>query len=145
MHTHTHTHTLSLSLSLSLSHTHTHTQDPNLFAGPLVAYLDPFGIHDEQGVWQALEQVNLKTFFASKPDGLRHELSEVRLPCVSTTHTTHTLSHTHTHTHTSSRGHVHANAHAHARARTQRADELLGVGWWCVLMWCVLMRGGVCS
>jgi ABC-type multidrug transport system fused ATPase/permease subunit len=51
-------------------------QDPILFAGPLISYLDPFGLHDKQAVWQALEQVNLKAFFASKPDGLRHELSE---------------------------------------------------------------------
>ena len=47
-----------------------------LFAGPLRAYLDPFGVHSEHEVWQALGLVNLKHTFAAKPLGLLHRLAE---------------------------------------------------------------------
>lgn len=41
---------------------------------PLLPDLDPHGIHDEDKVWWALEQVNLKVLFVAKTDGLRHQL-----------------------------------------------------------------------
>jgi ABC-type multidrug transport system fused ATPase/permease subunit len=52
------------------------SQDPVLFAGPLRSYLDPFGEHADEEVWQALEQVKLKAMFASKAKGLEHPLSD---------------------------------------------------------------------
>jgi len=52
------------------------SQEPVLFAGPLLGYLDPFGKHTEEAVWRALEQVNLKHTFAAKSDGLRAQLAE---------------------------------------------------------------------
>ncbi|CAH1989483.1 unnamed protein product [Acanthoscelides obtectus] len=46
-------------------------QEPKLFAGTIRTNLDPFGIYQDNVLWSALENVELKTFIAKRPNGLQ--------------------------------------------------------------------------
>ncbi|XP_033761065.1 multidrug resistance-associated protein 4-like isoform X1 [Pecten maximus] len=51
-------------------------QDPVLFTGPLRKNLDPFGNHDDPHLWNALEEVQMKSAIEELPGGLEAEVSE---------------------------------------------------------------------
>ncbi|XP_060072940.1 ATP-binding cassette sub-family C member 4-like isoform X1 [Ylistrum balloti] len=51
-------------------------QDPVLFTGPLRKNLDPFGNHDDPHLWNALEEVQMKSAVEELPEGLEAEVSE---------------------------------------------------------------------
>nr|UOF76393.1 multidrug resistance-associated protein [Bursaphelenchus xylophilus] len=51
-------------------------QDPVLFSGSLRFNLDPFNKYTDDEIWRALELANLKTFAASHPQLLMHEITE---------------------------------------------------------------------
>ncbi|GMT36668.1 hypothetical protein PFISCL1PPCAC_27965 [Pristionchus fissidentatus] len=51
-------------------------QDPVLFSGTLRENLDPFGKHEDDAVWQAIQESHLDTFVRSLNDGLEHKVSE---------------------------------------------------------------------
>ena len=44
-------------------------QDPILFQGTLRFNLDPFGVHSEQEMWRALEQVGLVDYIKTQDNG----------------------------------------------------------------------------
>ena len=52
------------------------TQDPVLFGGSLRRNLDPFSQHDDQELWTALEEVQLKTLVGDLPGQLEFRLRE---------------------------------------------------------------------
>jgi ABC-type multidrug transport system fused ATPase/permease subunit len=45
-------------------------QEPVMFHGTIRSNLDPFGIHDDALLWEALEIANLKPFVQEQPEGL---------------------------------------------------------------------------
>ncbi|XP_021376611.1 multidrug resistance-associated protein 4-like isoform X5 [Mizuhopecten yessoensis] len=51
-------------------------QDPVLFTGPLRKNLDPFCNHDDNHLWNALEEVQMKVAVEDLPGGLEAEVSE---------------------------------------------------------------------
>ncbi|CAD6208432.1 GSCOCT00003444001.2-RA-CDS [Cotesia congregata] len=51
-------------------------QDPVLFSGTLRLNLDPFDIHTDEQIWQALEHAHLKAFAKTLPNGLMYLVSE---------------------------------------------------------------------
>jgi ATP-binding cassette, subfamily C (CFTR/MRP), member 4 len=51
-------------------------QDPTLFSGSVRYNLDPFNEYRDEAVWQALEDVQLKTVVQSLPGGLSTLVSE---------------------------------------------------------------------
>ncbi|XP_071953210.1 ATP-binding cassette sub-family C member 4-like [Antedon mediterranea] len=51
-------------------------QDPVLFSGSLRRNLDPFEEHTEVELWEALEEVQLKTFVSEFPEKLEAEVTE---------------------------------------------------------------------
>lgn len=51
-------------------------QEPVLFSGTLRKNLDPFDEYNDDELWSALEQVELKTFVAELPHALSHGMSE---------------------------------------------------------------------
>ncbi|XP_069104134.1 ATP-binding cassette sub-family C member 4-like isoform X2 [Argopecten irradians] len=51
-------------------------QDPVLFTGALRKNLDPFGNHDDPHLWNALEEVQMKSAIEELPGGLEAEVSE---------------------------------------------------------------------
>ncbi|KAI6235875.1 hypothetical protein M3Y95_00097800 [Aphelenchoides besseyi] len=51
-------------------------QDAVLFSGSLRFNLDPFYAHSDDQIWTALEDVHMKSFVNSLPDGLMHLISE---------------------------------------------------------------------
>jgi ABC-type multidrug transport system fused ATPase/permease subunit len=51
-------------------------QDPILFAGTVRDNLDPFLEQDDDSLWEALEQSNLKEYIQSLPGGLEYEVSQ---------------------------------------------------------------------
>ena len=52
------------------------TQDPVLFGGTLKRNMDPFSQHQDQDLWTALEEVQLKTLVEDLPGQLQFELLE---------------------------------------------------------------------
>ena len=52
------------------------TQDPVLFSGSLRRNLDPFSLHDDQDIWRALEEVQLKIAVQQLPGQLEYRLRE---------------------------------------------------------------------
>ena len=59
-------------------------QDPVVFSGTMRENLDPFEIHSDTEVWEALEQANLKMYISNLPEGLQFDCGEggVSLRCV---------------------------------------------------------------
>ncbi|OZJ01918.1 hypothetical protein BZG36_05007 [Bifiguratus adelaidae] len=51
-------------------------QDPVLFHGTVRSNLDPFGVHEDQSLWDALGRANLKDYVASCEGGLDSEIAE---------------------------------------------------------------------
>ncbi|XP_044597665.1 multidrug resistance-associated protein 1 isoform X5 [Cotesia glomerata] len=51
-------------------------QDPVLFSGTLRLNLDPFDVHTDEQIWQALEHAHLKAFAKTLPNGLMYLVSE---------------------------------------------------------------------
>ncbi|GJJ71378.1 ATP-binding cassette, subfamily C (CFTR/MRP), member 1 [Entomortierella parvispora] len=51
-------------------------QDPTLFAGSVRQNLDPFGEHDDQELWTALERAHLKDHIRTLEGGLSFEVSQ---------------------------------------------------------------------
>ncbi|CAH1780700.1 unnamed protein product [Owenia fusiformis] len=51
-------------------------QDPVLFSGTIKHNLDPFNVHSDPDLWQALEEVELKSAVDELPGGLDSEISE---------------------------------------------------------------------
>ncbi|XP_037911371.1 probable multidrug resistance-associated protein lethal(2)03659 [Hermetia illucens] len=51
-------------------------QDPILFSGTLRYNLDPFGTATDEAIWKVLEDVELKAYVSSLPDGLECVMSE---------------------------------------------------------------------
>ncbi len=51
-------------------------QTPTLFIGTIRSNLDPFNNASDEAVWAALEQVQLKEFVTSLPQGLQSEVKE---------------------------------------------------------------------
>ncbi len=51
-------------------------QDPVLFSGTLRINLDPFNVHSDEAIWNALELAHLRDFATTLGDGLSHEVSE---------------------------------------------------------------------
>eukprot|EP00944_MAST-04C_sp_MAST-4C-sp1_P005346 g5346.t1 len=51
-------------------------QDPVLFSGTLRHNLDPFESHSDSKLWEALEQVSLKSFVNGLPGKLVHKITE---------------------------------------------------------------------
>lgn len=47
-----------------------------LFSGSLRMNLDPFNMHSDEEVWNALELAHLKHFVSGLPDKLNYECSE---------------------------------------------------------------------
>jgi len=52
------------------------TQDPVLFSGSLRKNLDPFSLYQDNELWRALEDVQLKTLVQQLPDQLEDKLRE---------------------------------------------------------------------
>ncbi|KAK5646954.1 hypothetical protein RI129_005418 [Pyrocoelia pectoralis] len=51
-------------------------QDPTLFSGTLRQNLDPFEEYEDSDIWNVLDEVELKYFFASLPQGLSHVINQ---------------------------------------------------------------------
>lgn len=51
-------------------------QDPVLFSGSIRRNLDPFNQYDDSGLWNALQEVQLKETVSELPDGLDTKLTE---------------------------------------------------------------------
>ncbi|XP_031344383.1 probable multidrug resistance-associated protein lethal(2)03659 isoform X1 [Photinus pyralis] len=51
-------------------------QDPTLLSGTLRKNLDPFDEINDGAIWNALDEVNLKQFIASKPQGLCYPITQ---------------------------------------------------------------------
>ena len=51
-------------------------QDPVLFTGTLRLNLDPFDVHNDADIWNALELSHLKSFVSSLELGLTHPVAE---------------------------------------------------------------------
>ena len=52
------------------------TQNPVLFSGTVRTNLDPFEEHQEEDIWEALDQANLKDAVENLPDKLSYEIRE---------------------------------------------------------------------
>jgi len=50
-------------------------QDPILFASTVWSNIDPFGLHSDEAMWQALEKVHLHDFVSSIPPSLDAEIA----------------------------------------------------------------------
>lgn len=51
-------------------------QEPFLFSGTIRSNLDPFGLHEDQELWECLRKSHLKTLVEGYPLKLEHEVSE---------------------------------------------------------------------
>lgn len=51
-------------------------QDPTLFTGTFRTNLDPFSLHTDQELWEALRRADMNRYVSEQPNGLDSEISE---------------------------------------------------------------------